>query len=505
MKCIRIHMVIPLLAIFATITTCHACSHSSEGEAPSGPFSSTSPVILNSILQSNMVLQRNADVPFRGTGGTPGQSVKVTCSWTATEYIAQVGSDGCWEVKVPTPEAGGPFTITVEGRDKVVLDNVMSGDVWFCAGQSNMQMMVVEVENAEEELANANIDNIRLFNIDTRAQSDTPVDNIAANWTVCNQTTVRRFSAAGFFFGRELEKELDVPIGLINASWGNTPAEVWTNRELVMADEELKANALKIENNGSAQPNRAGNVYNAMVYPFRKFPIAGTVWYQGENNQSYAYSYCKLLKTLVGGWRSDWGYDFPFYIAQVCPRYRQYDHPVYYANPALRNQQRMAADEIPGSGLGVNDDIADLNDSHPKNKQDVGLRLACIALSKTYGKRTFDDKLSPMFDRNVPEGNKMRVWFDNVAGSLTTSDGLAPTCFEIAGEDGVFKAAEAVIDGNTVVLHNAGVPAPKYSRLGWSYYKVTNLRSSAGLPPSVYSTQTWRDMSEEPGSKGPAK
>ena len=194
-----------------------------------------------------------------------------------------------------------------------------------------------------------------------------------------------------------------------------------------MADEELKTNALKIENNGSAQPNRAGNVYNAMVYPFRKFPIAGTIWYQGENNQSYAYSYCKLLKTLVEGWRSDWGYDFPFYIAQVCPRYRQYDHPVYYANPALRNQQRMAADEIPGSGLGVNDDIADLNNSHPKNKQDVGLRLACIALSKTYGKRTFDDKLSPMFDRNVPEGNKMRVWFDNVAGSLTTSDGLAPS------------------------------------------------------------------------------
>lgn len=496
-------------AVLVAATTAFALMASACGRGGTGgdeeiPFASTSPVVLNTVLQSNMVLQRNSEVSFRGTDGVPGQPVRVVCSWAAEPVVARVTADGTWESRVRTPDAGGPYTVTVEGRNRVVLDNILIGEVWFCAGQSNMQMMMTEIADAEAEIAAAANPNIRLFNIDRRVESDMPVDRTDGEWTECTVQSVRRFSAAAYFFGRTLQAELGVPVGLINASWGNTPGEVWTRRDLIFADAELKADAERLEVNGSAQPFRAGSVYNAMVYPFRKFPVAGAVWYQGENNQSSAWRYGKLLHTLIGGWRADWGRDLAFVVSQICPRYRLWDYRTYYSNAVIRDQQRRAAEALSGCYMTVNDDIADLTDSHPKNKKDVGLRLAWAALAGHYKLSAFEERLCPVLDRTEVVGSEMKVWFRYASGGLTTSDGRNPSGFELAGADGVFHPADARIDDSTVTVTSSFVTAPKQVRLGWSYYKIHNLRSRYGLPASVFTTQDQHDIQEESGSEGPA-
>lgn len=512
MKTILQNIFLLTAALFLTA----ACS-GDEGipddpEGPGGggekPFTSTSEVVLHGIFQSGMVLQRDTEVLFHGEKGTAGQPIRIICSWENDKtHTTTVKPDGTWETAVETPPAGGPYTVLVQGRNTVSLTDVLSGDVWFCAGQSNMQMMMAEVNDAEAEIAASANGQIRLFNLDKRVESQTPQEGLDPSWTwaVCGPATVRRFSAAGYFFGRKIQSELGVPVGLINASWGNTPAEVWTERERVMADPDLKADAERLENNGSAQPHRAGNVYNAMVHPFRKFPIAGVIWYQGENNYSTAGNYGKLLTILIEGWRKDWQSEFPFYIAQVCPRYRQWDYLTHYACAVVREKQWQTGEKVSGCGSTCNDDIGDLNDTHPKNKQDVGLRLAYLALAKHYGKTGYSDKLCPVYDRHEVDGNTVKVWFKYADKGLKTSDGSSPTCFEIAGSDRIFKPATASINGNCVILTCDEVPSPLYARLAWSYYKIHNLRNMQDLPVSVFRTYDFADPEEEPGSQGPSK
>ncbi len=493
---------------FAAGFVCSGCSAESSpehdgGDDMSGGFVSSSFVELHSVFSSGMVVQRNAVLPVRGVNGTPGQPIRVVCSWMPDEhYDAMVGEDGTWCAEVPVHDAGGPYEIVVQGRNRVTLTDVMAGDVWFCAGQSNMQMMMTEIENADREILSATESDIRLFNIESRVQSEVPVDNIDAVWQSCNPNTVRKFSAAAYFFGKTLYHELDVSIGLINSSWGNTPCEVWTEREIVYSDEELKADADWLANNGSAQPNKAGYVYNAMVYPFTRFPIAGVIWYQGENNQSTAWRYGKLLSAMIEGWRADWNDDFPFIIAQICPRYRQYDYLTYYSNAVLRDQQRRVAENLDDVYVTVNDDIADLDDSHPKNKQDVGRRLAWTALAEYYGIPEYEDSLCPVVDKVTVSGNRVQVSYKNTGGvPLKTSDGNAPSCFEIAGADKVFYPAEETsIEGESVFASSPEVPSPVYVRAGWSYFKIQNLTNANGLPVSVFSTQDFPDAAEEPDS-----
>lgn len=478
-----------------------SCGKQTGDEGGSAPFVSTALVYMDDMFQPGMVLQRNKDVVFSGHDGTPGQPVRVSGSWAEDKYYCSVVSgDGTWEVKVPMPEAGGPYEIYVEGKNKVRIPDVLIGDVWFCSGQSNMQMTVKETQDADDAVANPNI---RFFDIRTRVQSDKPdASLVKARWETCNIQTAKEFSAAGYFFGKTLQTELNIPIGLINASWGNTPCEVWTKRELVMADPELKADAERLEGNGSAQPNRAGNVYNAMVWPFRKFPIAGVVWYQGENNMSAAWRYGRLLNVMIENWREDWGYDFPFIVSEICLRYRQYDYLTYYSNAVIRDQQRRVADMGSNRFVTVNDDISDLNDIHPKNKKDVGQRMAWTALYGYYGVNGFADRLCPVLDKVEQDGPEIKVFFKNAPDGLRTSDGARPSGFEIAGADKVFYPADAVIEDSCVKVSSASVPAPVYVRLGWSYFKIHNLRSRYGLPVSAFTTQDFPDSSEEQGSKG---
>jgi len=456
-------------------------------------------VKLPCVFTNNAVLQREKPIAVWGWANK-GEAIKI--EFAQSTYQALADENGKWKIEMLPQKAGGPFELKVNGEDsEITLRNILIGDVWFCAGQSNMQMPVADVNNAGAEIAASTNSNIRLFNIDKRVQSDVPIDEINAVWAECNPSTIRKFSATGYFFGRKIQEVLDIPVGLINASWGSTPAEVWTKRDLVMADEELKTDALNLEETGSKQPYRAGNVYNAMVYPFRLFPLAGVIWYQGENNQNTAYHYEKLLTTMIKGWRADWGQELPFYIAQICPRYRLWEYRTYYASAVIRDQQRRVAGSLASCELTVNDDIADLNNSHPLNKQDVGLRLAFAALAKTYGKSDYTEKLCPIYEKHKILGDAIKVWFKNAEGGLKTSDGQSPTCFEIAGTDKAFKPAKASIRGNSVLLNSPDVKAPVYVRLGWSYYKVTNLRNIYELPVSIFTTYNFTETDEEPGSK----
>ncbi|MEQ7800694.1 sialate O-acetylesterase [Pedobacter sp. ASV1-7] len=487
--------------VYLLISCCYffvACSEKGLSDDKNKNFTSKSEVSLNSMFQSDMVLQQLSDIPISGKG-TPFQKIKITCSWdkSAPGKEVRVNPDGTWKETIRTPAAGGPYTISFMGKAETVLSNVMIGEVWLCSGQSNMQWTLFDSRNGPDEMKMATNPNIRLLNVRDRVQSDNPVENITAKWEVCSSTTAADFSAIGYFFANKLTTDLNIPIGIINVSWGNTPAEVWCKRELVYADPVLSEDARKKEAAGSTEPFKAGNVYNAMIYPLRNFPIAGAIWYQGENNLDQPYHYAKLLKTMIEGWREDWRNQFPFYIAQICPYKRDWNFQTNYANPSMRFVQATVSETIPKSGVVVNDDLADINNIHPLDKKDVGMRLAMLALSKTYKKENYKSKQSPVFKDFKVTNNKLTVNFKYAEEGLKTSDGLSPTQFEIAGSDRIFHPATAVINGGTVELSSIHVPNPLDARMGWSYIKVSNLRKG-DLPVSVFKTYTWEDPIEEP-------
>ena len=459
-------------------------------------------------LQSNMVLQQNSNFTISGKG-TPNGQIKVQCSWEAVDkfYATTIANNGQWSIIVQTP--AGSFdsrTISVEGKQKIVFSNILVGEVWLCSGQSNMLFRVKDVENGATEVVNADsYPNIRLLNMN-QVQSETLTDSFTAKWDVCSKSSIPNFSAVGYFFGRKLFQDLNIPIGLINASWGDTTGEVWVDRSLVLnsTDETMKTAALINDitpRSTATTAYKIGSAYNAMIYPLRNIPIAGTIWYQGESNEGSPYYYPSLLKTLVQGYRQIWNKsdaEFPFYLAQICPFNRLHNFPTYYANSSMRYIQAQASELIANSGIECNDDVANLTNIHPTNKQDVGLRLAWLALNKTYGKTVYNNKITSLYQSYVIEGNQITITFKNVGTSLKTKDALAPTMFEIAGVDKVFYPAVATISGtDKVILTSSSVTSPVAARLGWSYIKTTNLVNSENLPVSVFKTYSWLDTKEE--------
>jgi len=460
-------------------------------------------------IQSHQLLQQNSDFTVIGKG-TPNQQISIHCSWedASSNHFGTVAPDGTWSVVIRTPTASfTSHTIDVNGADFTdIFTDILVGEVWLCSGQSNMVFMVKDVVNANQEVADANkYPNIRLLNI-TRSKSDTPLDSIMGVWQTCSSTTITNFSAVAYFYGRKLQQELNVPIGLINASWGDTTAEVWVNRDSVLNtnDEDVLVGAMRNDNTPrvtSSTAYKIGSAYNAMIYPLHNMPVAGAIWYQGESNQGYPYYYPGLLQILVKNWRALWNVsqdEFPFYVAQICPRARQFDFKTYYSNPKMRFMQQRASELIANSGVECNDDIGDLNDIHPQNKQDVGLRFAYLALNKKYNVSSYDNFLSPLFSEYNTNGNQVTVMFRNVGTGLKTMDGQSPTQFEICGEDRIFYPAEAVIEGtNKVKLTSASVTSPVAVRLGWSFVNTTNLTSSENLPVAVFKTYDWEETSEE--------
>lgn len=626
---------------------------------------------LASLFCDHAVLQR--DLPIKVWGWTePGEAV--TVSLAGNEATATAGADGKWQVVLPALPAGGPHEMTVAGRETIVLRDLLIGEVWICSGQSNMQMTLNTVQNGDEEMAASDYPGIRLFTV-ANIPAIEPKADIEADWKLCSPKTSGPFSAVGYFFGRKLHKELGVPVGLINTSWGGTVAEAWTSIGTLRSKPELqsivdlydsidpndegtaaylqavqawseaenrrdtenlgypqgwadpatstagwecmalpaywKARGLLLNgvvwfrtevnvpaawagkdltlsvgtidkgdttyfNNvkvggvtledredswnvrriypvpgalvqagrnviavrifshawagglvgkpedlylacgeetiplagewqynveadfgnfgtpptpplGAANPNTPTVLFNGMIHPLLPYGIRGAIWYQGESNAARAKEYQTLFPAMITDWRQQWGQgDFPFYFVQLANYQAGTDAGFDSQWAELREAQTMTL-SLANTGMAVIIDIGDSTDIHPKNKQDVGLRLALNALAKTYGR---DQVYSgPLFREARVEGNAIRLCFDHAEGGLVSTGEL--TGFAIAGADRKFTRAEAVIDGETLVVSSPAVPAPVAVRYGWAEDPICTLYNQAGLPMSPFRTDDW--------------
>jgi sialate O-acetylesterase len=435
-------------------------------------------ISLPEIFSDNMVLQQKSEVPFWGWAKT-GETVTIKADWLDKEITLNVGSQGTWRVIITTPGAGGPFNIRLIGYNEIILKNVLIGEVWLCSGQSNMEWSAQSgINNGEDEIKNADYPGIRLFTV-YQSTSLYPQDHLTGEWSACTPETMRYFSAIGYLFAKTLHKELGVPVGIINTSWGGTPAEAWMPEEIITKDDFL-LEASKKQKPVPWGPVEPGRIYNSMISPLVPFHIAGVLWYQGEQNTVNAYAYKELLTGLITSWRSRWGYDFPFYYAQIAP----YRYGNQYEGVEVRDAQRRAL-EVPNTGMIVLSDIGDTTNIHPKNKQDVALRLANMALNRYYKSKQIEDS-GPLYRNMVIDKNKAVISFNHGEGLHATGNKL--TCFEIAGEDKVFYPADAKIKGEQVLVSSKKVKSPVTVRFAWSNTATPNLFNRANLPASCFIT-----------------
>lgn len=447
-------------------------------------FQAQATIRLPAIFSSNMVLQQNQEVAIWGWA-SPAENVKVTGSWNNKTVEVKTSSGAKWKVLLQTPMAGGPFTVTIEGENTMVLDNVLIGEVWVCSGQSNMESSATHgysFDNAEEEIANSNYPTIRLFHVE-KSTANTPQDDLTGTWTLCSPETMKSFSGTAYFFGRELQSKLDVPIGLIHASWGGTAAEVWTDEAVIEADQDLKKNATQLAVT-DWWPMKPGAAFNAMIAPLIPYGIAGSIWYQGESNTVAPLNYRRLFPAMIKDWRNKWGHEFPFYYVQIAPF--KYNQP--HIGVLLREAQ-LKSMAVPHTGMVVISDIGNIDNIHPTNKQDVGYRLAQWALAKTYGKTDISYS-GPVYKEMKKEGQKIKLFFDHAEKGLVAKDGDL-THFEIAGADQLFVPAQAKIKGNTIEVSSKKVKSPIAVRFAWSNIAEPNLFNAEGLPASAFRTDDW--------------
>ena len=438
-------------------------------------------VTLPNIFGDNMVLQRNAEVKIWGWAN-PKEEIKLVASWNNQEYKVTANNQAQWELHIKTPEAGGPYTISIKGYNEVALKNILIGEVWVCSGQSNMEMSASwGIENGEEEMKNASNPNIRFFLV-PKLTATTPQNNFLGNWTESTPETMKNFSAVGYFFAKRLREDLkNVPIGLISSNWGGTPAEIWMPEEAVQNDAEILAAAKKL-NEQEYGPRQPGRAYNAMIYPFVGFKIAGTLWYQGESNVG-SLVYDKTLSALITSWRKAWQDDFPFYYVQIAPYKTGTNN---FSNVIVRNSQRKVLKEVNNTGMVVISDVSDTIDIHPKDKKSVGIRLANLALANTY-KTNSTVASGPLFNHFKVEKNKVIVSFDNAEGLYFKNKNSSQ--FEVAGADGIFHIAEAAIKKDQVVLISKKVENPVNVRFAWGNTVQSDLFNKANLPASCFAEE----------------
>jgi sialate O-acetylesterase len=441
---------------------------------------------LPAVIGSNMVLQQQSTVKLWGWAG-PGEKIAITTSWNNKTDSLKATRDANWQLSVQTPAAGGPYTITIWGSNTpapIVLENVLIGEVWVCSGQSNMEWNYYnKLPDIAAELPTAYNKNIRFFHI-PKTTAVYPQDDCAAKWAVCDSNTLKFFSAVGYFFGKKLNQDLNVPIGLINSSWGGTPAEVWTPEALVNTDAELKAAATK-QKNDSRWPITPGYTYNAMIAPITNYAIAGSIWYQGESNTETSATYSKLFTTMIDGWRKAWNKDFPFYYVQIAPY--KYGTPLIGA--LLREQQTKAMAHPQTGMVVITDLVSDTNNIHPTNKRDVGARLANWALHDTYKKEGIVYK-SPVYKSMEVKKGKAYITFDNAPTGLMAKEKIITEVY-VAGSDQQFYPADAKIENNQLVVSSKLVKEPVAVRYGFTNTAIGNLFGKEGLPVNPFRTDSW--------------
>ncbi len=499
-------------------------------------------VVLPSIFSDDMVLQRGLPVPVFGSA-EPGENVTVSFADRRASAIAD--ADGRWIVRLPVMEAestGKP--LTVKGKNTVEFRNVVVGEVWFCSGQSNMEFTVRECNTGEG--AAANEPSIRYIRV-RRAESPEPADDISTDsngWVTCQEKRAERVSATAFFFAKRLQKELDVPIGLIDSAWGASNIDSWIppNGQAVVPElkdryeQQIRSieryrhdmpayvaalkdwipRAEKSLGEGKIVPSAPvppasyvyyGAKFNGMVAPSIPYGIRGLIWYQGEANAGDGQKYFFKQKALVDGWRTAWNqpgefHDFPFYFVQLANYKDATDNPVQGDDWNRIRDGQTETLQLKNAGMAVAIDIGEGKDIHPKNKFDVGERLAAWALAKDYGRKELVH-FGPLFRTITVEGDKARIVFDHVGGGLIVGKktGREPVVvdpqgklkrFSVAGEDKVWHWADAVIDGNDVLVSSGKVAKPIAVRYAWSSNpEGCNLYNKEGFPACPFRTDNW--------------
>jgi len=487
-------------------------------------------VVLADLFTELVVLQRQKKVPVWGRAD-PGEKVTVTLDGQTASTTA--GADGRWRVEIGPFEALAARPMTVTGKNTVRIERVYVGEVWVCSGQSNMAFSVQRAEGAKEELADLVNPRLFLYSVKHRVAGE-PQEAAGGKWVRASPETVASFSAVAYYFGKRLRDHLAIPVGLIHTSWGGTPAEAWTRRETLLGDPALKpivdrwdqaladwpkqqqAWKLSLEKwkqqvqtaravgrrpprrprppLGPHHPHRASGLFNAMVAPVIPFAIRGTIWYQGESNAGRAEQYRTLFPAMIRDWRAAWSQgDFPFYFVQLANFRPIVATPGDSAWAELRDAQRFALKEK-NTAMAVTIDIGAANDIHPRNKQEVGRRLALAALANLY-RDDLDDEpapvwAGPLYESHTVEGNKVILRFR--FGNGLRARGDDPLIgFSIAGADKRFLWAHARIEGNTVIVRHPRIKAPVAVRYGWADNPICNLVNADGLPASPFRTDDW--------------
>jgi sialate O-acetylesterase len=453
-------------------------------------------VKMASIFTSNMVLQQQMAVPVWGWDKA-GKKIKITTSWDGKRYQTITDSAGKWKIKVNTPAAGGPYTLKISNGKDTMLNNIMIGEVWLCGGQSNMEMPMKGFKGqpiiaSNEAILRSKNNNIRLYTVPRSSKTQLQENSKPSEWHVASPEFVSNFSATGYYFGRLLNENLNIPIGLINCSYSGSYAEAWVDPDVLKAFPNIKIPAAT---DTIKQVSRTPTtLYNGMLYPIIGYGIKGTIWYQGESNYDNPDQYEILFPALVARWRKLWNQgDFPFYYAQIAP----YDYaqlPPYnkggkYNSAYLRDAQRKAQKTIPNSGMAVLMDSGEQPSIHPAHKEPGGTRLAYLALGKTYNVKGFGFA-SPEYESVTIKDTLATIKFTNVANGLTAySKPLSQ--FEIAGTDKKFYPAKAVINGSSVNVSSPQVKKPVAVRYAFRDFIVGELFGTDGLPVSSFRTDNW--------------
>lgn len=477
-------------------------------------------VVLPALFADHMVMQRGVPIHVWGSAA-PAESV--TISLRGATRSATADDIGQWSAYLPPSPAGGPFELTVRAANTVTIRDVMVGEVWIASGQSNMEFPVKGGFNAEAEIASANQAKIRVFHVNNKTAVAPLADVDSRTWETSSPQTAGRFSAVAHFFARDLVERLNVPVGIIESSWGGTPVEAWMSLRALSSNasympafglwwEQIKDQPVhqlrrrkqvkeweqavaKAKAEGKQPPGypweenlenswMPGGLYNAMIAPLTPYPIGGVIWYQGESNTpaERAPLYASMFQTMIRDWRGAWGVgDFPFLFVQLA-NFKTKNGAGW---PVVREAQSQTL-SLARTGMAVTIDIGDPEDIHPRNKQEVGRRLALAARAIAYGESV--EYSGPIFRQAIPEGGTMRVWFDHAARGFTAK-GTTLKGFEIAGADHQFVAADARIDDRTLVVSSTSVPHPLYVRYGWADSPECNLYNAEGLPASPFRSE----------------
>jgi sialate O-acetylesterase len=473
-------------------------------------------VSLPVLFSDGMLLQR--DLPIH-VWGHSGPAERVSATFRGETRSAVADDLGRWQLYLPPVAAGGPYDLTVSGSNQIVIHNVLMGDVWVASGQSNMEFKMRQLDNPQPEIAAAKFPRIRIMRI-KHAYSEYPLTDAVAeqHWAEVSPDSVSEFSAVAYYFAREIHQKEKVPVGIIESDWGGTVAEAWTSMDALASDAALmpvfasrgnmmdaeaenllidpihQAEIAKAKSAGLPPPKfpwhpleqmwAPAQLYNAMIEPLTPYAIRGVIWYQGESNSKLnrAPSYERLFQTLIRDWRNQWALgDFPFLYVQISNFTSDATE-----DWAMIREAQLHALQLRNTAMAVSIDIGNPDDVHPRDKLDVGHRLALAARATVYGEAV--EYSGPLVRQVTREDHSLRVWFDHAVG--LHSKGGPASSFEIAGADGKFVAAEARIDGQTIVVSSAAVASPLRVRYGWANSPTCNLFNGEGLPASPFQGET---------------